>query len=149
MGKKRIPNKLNFNLTQIDSVNITMKNNSEYFFEIEEYVTDDVAEAVALMMRKENIPNSIWQKEIEINLDNLDYRKSLYWLTGGDNEWIKLKNYKMSWQECESIFVDEFDFIIKWIMKKSKKLEDIKSGFKEYLNLTVIYDFALRKKIIE
>ena len=100
-------------------------------------------------MRKPKIDNSIWSKEINFDCEFLDPRKCLYWLTGGDNEWIKLHNYNKPWIECENQFVEEYEFVIRWIVKKSKNLQDIKNGFIEHLNLPVLYDFALSKNLIK
>lgn len=117
--------------------------------EIEDHITQDVAEAVAILMRKPKIDNSVWSKEINFDVDFLDPRKCLYWLTGGDNEWIKLHNYNKPWVECDTYFVEEFEFVIRWIVKRSKNLQDIKNGFVEHLNLPVLYEFALSKDLIK
>ena len=146
MGKKR------FTKTKeqtLDVVIISQKNNGQVFFEIEDHITLDIAEAVAIMMRKRNIDNSVWLKEVNFDVDCLDSRKCLYWLTGGDNEWIKLHNYNKPWVECDHEFEKEFEFIIRWVVKKSKNLQDIKNGFIEHLNLPVLYEFALSKDLIK
>jgi len=146
MGKKR------FTKTKeqtLDVVIISQKNNGQVFFEIEDHITQDIAEAVAIMMRKRNIDNSVWLKEVNFDVDCLDSRKCLYWLTGGDNEWIKLHNYNKPWVECDHEFEKEFEFIIRWVVKKSKNLQDIKNGFIEHLNLPVLYEFALSKDLIK
>jgi len=93
MGKKRFTRNNNIKEEILDVVIVNEKNNGQVFFEIEDHITQDVAEAVAILMRKPQINNSIWSKEINIDLDHIDPRKCLYWLSGGDNEWIKLHNY--------------------------------------------------------
>ena len=133
----------------LDVIRIIEKENGQLFFEIEDHITQDVAEAVAILMRKPNINTSIWSKEIEVDLDLIDPRRCLYWLTGGDNEWVKLHNYKKPWNQCDDYFLQEFDFVITWILKKSKTLEDIKNSFIEYLNLPTLYEFALKKNLVK
>jgi hypothetical protein len=150
MGKKRTTRLNNIREEELmDIVRITQQNNNKFFIEIEDHITQDVAEAVAILMRRKDIDKSIWMREITVDLDFYEPRKCLYWLTGGDNEWVKLHNYKKSWSDCETIFVDEFDFVIRWILKKSKNLNDIKEGFIEHLNLPVIYEFALSQNLIK
>ena len=149
MGKKCFARNNNTKEEILDVIIISEKNNGQVFFEIEDHITQDVAEAVAILMRKPQIDNSIWYKEINIDLDQIDPRKCLYWLTGGDCEWIKLHNYKKPWIEYENHFVQEFEFVIRWIVKKSKNLKDIKRGFIEHLNLPVLYEFALSKNLIK
>jgi hypothetical protein len=149
MGKKRFTRHNSVKEQILDAVTISEKNNGQVFFEIEDHITQDIAEAVAIMMRKRNIDNSVWLKEMSFDVDFLDPRKCLYWLTGGDNEWIKLHNYNKPWVECDTYFTDEFEFVIRWIVKKSKNLQDIKNGFIEHLNLPVLYEFALSKNLIK
>ena len=149
MGKKRFTRNNNIKEEILDVIIISEKNNGQVFFEIEDHITQDVAEAVAILMRKPKIDNSIWIKEINFDCEFLDPRKCLYWLTGGDNEWIKLHNYNKTWIECENQFVEEYEFVIRWIVKKSKNLQDIRDGFIEYLNLPVLYEFALGKNLIK
>jgi len=55
----------------------------------------------------------------------------------------------INWSECDTHFVQEFEFVIRWILKKSKNLKDIKNGFIEHLNLPVLYEFALSKNLIK
>ena len=131
MGKKRFTRSNNIKEELLDVIRIIEKENGQLFFEIEDHITQDVAEAVAILMRKPNINTSIWSKEIEVDLDLIDPRRCLYWLTGGDNEWVKLHNYKKPWNQCDDYFLQEFDFVITWILKKSKTLEDIKNSFIE------------------
>ena len=93
MRKKRFPKQNNINFKDSDVVRIS-EEFGQYFFEVGNEITTDIAEAVAIMMRNPRIDNSIWSKKIEINYESIDPQKALYWLSGGDNEWITLQNYK-------------------------------------------------------
>ena len=74
--------------------------------------------------------------------------KSLYWLSGGEKEWNSLNNYKYSWSNCYSEFQEEFGILIIDIVKKSKTLLDIRNSFVKYLNLPILYNFAISKNIV-
>jgi len=149
MGKKRFTRQNNIKEEILDVVRIIEKENGQLFFEIEDQITQDTAEAVAILMRKSRVDMSIWLKEINVDIDLIDPRKCLYWLSGGDNEWVKLHNYKKPWIECDNLFCDEYEFVVRWILKKSKNLKEIKDGFIEHLNLPTLYEFSLSKNIIK
>ena len=58
------------------------KEEDSYFFEIGNELTSDISEAVALLMRKVDWNDGIWDMELEdINIDNITPEKSLFWLT--------------------------------------------------------------------
>ena len=130
-------------------VNVSKEEN-EYFFEIGKELTSDVAEAVAILMRNVDFNEAIWDLEIsDIIYENITPEKSLFWLTGGYTEWRTLENYRKPWCDCYLDFQEEFGFLILNIIKKSKTLKDIRENFLKYLNLPVLYDFALSNKIIK
>lgn len=152
MGKRRFTktNEIDL-LLNSNSVKISEGVNNCLFFEICDYSTTDISEAVALMMRANVIDNTIWSRNITKNIDfeNIDTRKCLYWLSGGDMEWNKREFYKRPWNECDLLFEEEFGVIVLCILKKSVTLGDIKSGFLKFLNLPVFYEFCLTKNLIE
>lgn len=147
MGQRRQSKQTNIKLLNQDFVRIT-KSGDEYLYEIGETITTDLAEAVAILMRTVDSQDLIWKKSIVVDIDKIQPKKALYWLSGGDLEWITLHNYCKNWLDYQDIFEDEFGFIVLSIIKKSKKLEDIKSGFMKYLNLPTIYEFALEKNLV-
>lgn len=122
-----------------------------YFFEIGNETTCDLAEAVAILMRKADWNDNIWNTEIdkEINVEDLTPEKALFWLTGGYSEWRTLNNYAKPWCDCYLDFQEEFGFIIVNIVKKSKTLLDIRNGFVKYLNLPTLYNFAISREMIK
>jgi hypothetical protein len=130
-----------------DNVKIILSDDNSVFFEINEFITKDVAEAVSLLMRDSSSNSLIWDMGINIDYDSIVYRNCLYWLSGGDVEWIKLNNYKKPWKECYNEFEEEFTPVINSILCKSKTLEDIKNGFIDNLNLPILYEFALEKDL--
>lgn len=117
-------------------------------FEIGTETTTDLAEAVCLMMRKIDCNHKIWNLLINVNLEEISPERSLYWLTGGKNEWNNLENYNKSWSNCYLEFQEEFGTLIINILNKSKSLKDIRDGFSKYLNLPTLYDFAISKSLI-
>ena len=120
-----------------------------YYFEIGMELTNDLAESVAILMRlKSKWNDEIWNLEIsEIDYYNIEPSKCLYWLTGGDKEWGREENYKKYWHEVQLEFQEEFGVLIISILKKSKTLKDVRTGFLKYLNLATLYNFAIEKGI--
>ncbi len=149
MKRKRIEPIDQNNIYEDNLIKINIEESGEYYFEIKNEITNDLAEAVAIMMRIKNKWNdSIWDtKTPNINLYEIDPEKSLYWLSGGHDEWRKLENYKKNWYDSCLEFQEEFGVLIVSIIKKSKTLKDIRSGFIKHLSLEKIYDFAIEKNI--
>ena len=128
--------------SELDSVFVSKKlvikkEGNEWFFEIGKEMTNDLSEAVTIMMRVCKPGDSAWDLEINnTNIENITPEKSLFWLTGGTQEWRNLENYNRPWCDCK-------------IIKDSKKLSDIRDGFIKYLNLPIIYDFAMSKNLLK
>lgn len=123
------------------------KNGEKYFFELSNGITSDIAEAVSMIMKVCDNKSEVWDIEIE-NYIECEPEKSLYWLTGGRQEWNSLENYNRPWCDCYLEFQEEFGITIIGIIKKSKKLSDIRDCFNKYLNLPILYDFALSKSFV-
>ena len=101
-------------------------------------------------MRKVDWNDGIWDMELEdINIDNITPEKSLFWLTGGYVEWRTLENYNKPWCDCYLDFQEEFGMLIFNIVKRNKKLKEIRNNYYKYLNLPILYDFALSKNMIK
>jgi len=148
MEKKRFKRQNNERETISDVVRICEETDGTVFFEIGSEITTDVAEAVALMMRYPRTDSSVWKKQIKFNIETVEPQKALYWLTGGDNEWITLQNYNKPWNQCYLEFQEEYGYIIISILERSKTMADVRSGFLKHLNLPHLYDFALSKNLI-
>jgi len=141
--------------SELDSVFVSKKlvikkEGNEWFFEIGKEMTNDLSEAVTIMMRVCKPDDSAW--DIKVNntdIENITPEKSLFWLTGGSQEWKNLENYNRPWCDCYLDFQEEFGFMIIKIIKDSKKLSDIRDGFIKYLNLPIIYDFAMSKNLLK
>lgn len=133
---------------QNNSIRIVKESNREYFFEIKNEITTDLAEAVSLMMRLE-LPIEIWNTGLNnYNISSIEPEKCLYWLSGG-NEWVTLEHYKLPWASCYLDFQEEFGIIVIEIIKRSKTFADIRDGFRKYLNLPTLYEFALSKGLVK
>lgn len=130
-------------------VRINKSNNNEYFFEIGTEVTEDIAEAVSILMRKVDWNDNIWNREIkEVDMNLITPEKSLFWLTGGYAEWRTLDNYNKPWCDCYLDFQEEFGILIINIIKKSKSFKEVRDNFNKYLNLPILYNFAVSKDMI-
>ena len=139
---ERLKNHSNF-------VSITTEVTGQTFFEIGNEITTDLAEAVSIMMRLNGMDEKIWEKEIVGNIDEVCPEKCLYWLTGGIKEWKNLDNYKRPWSECNLLFQEEFGFMVMKILRRSKKLKDVRDGFRKHLDLLTLYDFAISQNLIK
>ena len=141
--------------SELDSVFVSKKlvikkEGNEWFFEIGKEMTNDLSEAVTIMMRVFKPGDSAWDLEINnTNIENITPEKSLFWLTGGTQEWRNLENYNRPWCDCYLDFQEEFGFMIIKIIKDSKKLSEVRDGFIKYLNLPIIYDFAMSKNLLK
>ena len=126
------------------------RESSDYFFEIEKETTSDIAEGVSILMRKLDWSDPIWNTEIgKIVYEDITPEKALFWLTGGSVEWRTLKHYNRPWCDSYLEFQEEYGFIIINIIKKSKKLSDIRDGFLKYLNLPILYNFAISRGLVK
>lgn len=127
------------------------KEEGTYFFEIGSELTSDLAEAVALLMRKTDWNDGIWDLNLEgikINTEDITPEKALFWLTGGTSEWRTLENYCKPWCDCYLEFQEEFGMLICNIVGRTKSLREIRDNFNKYLNLPELYDFALSKGMV-
>lgn len=149
MGRKRFTKWNNERvINDTDYVHINNQVSGLQFFEIGDQITRDVSEAVALMMRIPNIDGQIWNYKFVLNINEINPTKCLYWLSGGDTEWQTLHNYRTNWNECCDMYLEKFGNRIIDILLNSKTLGDIRDNFLKYLNLPILYDFALERDLI-
>ena len=147
--KKTLLKEIGTKIIYDDKTIIISREGNEWFFEIGKELTTDLGEAVSLLLRNCDASDEVWKTDIkEMNIDNISPEKSLYWLTGGEKEWKTLENYNRPWCDCYLDFQEEFGLLVISIIKRSKTLEDMRKHFIEYLNLPVLYDFALSKKFL-
>jgi hypothetical protein len=147
--KKTLLKEIGTKIIYDDNTIIISREGNEWFFEIGKEMTTDLGEAVSLLLRNCDASDQVWKTEIkEMNIDNISPEKSLYWLTGGEKEWKTLEHYNRPWCDCYLDFQEEFGLLVISIIKRSKTLEDMRKHFIEYLNLPVLYDFALSKKFL-
>lgn len=132
-----------------DSIVKVSREQNEYFFEIGNEITTDVGEAVSILMRQKDMWNSsFWDLEIKnISYHEISPEKALFWLTGGYAEWRTLEHYRKPWCDSYLEFQEEFGILIVNIIKRSKKLKDVRDNFIKYLSLPVLYDFAINKNL--
>lgn len=127
---------------------IVKESSGEFFFEVGNEITTDISEAVAIMINKISKNSEVWN--LENNFDkNIHPEKPIYWLTGGHKEWRSLEHYKKPWREYSPLFIEEYGNLVKRIIKKSKTLGEIRDNFLKYMNLSIIYEFALDKEMIK
>jgi hypothetical protein len=128
---------------------IISKFTDKWFFEIGRDSTYDIAEAVSILIGKIDSSDSVWETKIEdITLCEITPEKSLFWLTGGFDEWERMENYKKPWHMCYLDFQEEFGEIIIEIVKNSETLGQIRDGFVSNMNLPILYDFAISRDLV-
>lgn len=151
MRKKRILSKESLSETIFDEDSVLVnKRGDSLYFQIGDTLTNDIAEAVSILMRRIDFNDSIWKTEVKnIDLHEISPSKSLFWLTGGYKEWDNLKNYNKPWCDCFLDFQDEFGFLVINAVRRAKKLSDIRDYFIKYVNLPVLYDFAVSKELVK
>lgn len=148
MKKKRVITKVRDKSVVIyssEKIRVNKELNGELFFEIERELTTDLAEAIAIIISKGIKDENFWQLEFECDVQNISPDKTLYWLSGGDNEWIEKNHYQKSWAEVYLDFQTQFGVLIIDIINNSKTFSDIKMGFVKNLNLQTLYEFSLEK----
>lgn len=128
-----------------DVITIFKGDDGYYCFEIGEYLTHDVLEAVAILMKNPKWSKlKIWDYKFEsksINPINV-----IYWLSGGDTFW-KNPELNKGWTEVLPDITKKFEFRV-FEAGKRTKLSDIRKYFKKHLNLDSFYEFVLSKEII-
>lgn len=125
------------------------KEENEYYFEIGNEITCDVAEAVAIMMRKIDWSSAVWDLVIESkNLSSIAPERTLFWLSGGYTEWRTLDNYNRPWCDCYLEFQQEFGGLVYNITKRTRTLREIRDNFVRHLNLPILYEFAISKDFV-
>lgn len=149
MRRKKELTKSKDDLVFFEGKVMIQKDGGNYSFQLGKELTNDIAEAVSILIRMNVVEKEIWNLEIKnSDIENITPAKALYWLTGGYEEWNNLENYNTPWSDCYLDFQEEFGFLIINIIKKSKKLSDIRDGFQKYLNLPTFYDFAISIGIV-
>lgn len=118
-------------------------------FEIGIETTNDIAEAVSIMMTKLDENHKIWDFEFKTDEKEITPEKCLYWLTGGHLEWKSMEHYQKNWSDSYLLFQEEFGISIINIIKRAKNLKEIKEGFKKHLSIPIMYEFALSKDLIK
>ncbi len=119
---------------------------------LQNFLSFDIGESVAAIMRIKNFNDkNFWSINITDKYYDVDAKKCLYWLTGGDNIWRNNneKKYKWAWCELSEIFILQYSDIIYDIIDEAKTLNDIKIGFNKYLNSSIIYEFALEHDLLK
>lgn len=147
MKKKRVDLQIRGNSEVYkEGILVISKEENEYFFEIGNDITSDIAEAVSIMMRKIDWKSGVWN--LELDVIDIVPEKTLFWLSGGYSEWRTLENYNRPWSDCYLDFQEEFGSLVFNITKRSKTLGEIRDNFIIHLGLPKLYEFALSKGLI-
>jgi hypothetical protein len=132
-----------------DRIRVNKELNGELFFEIDNELTTDLAEAIAIVLNKNIKDNNFWETTFNINIQNISPDKTLYWMSGGDREWISKMHYAKPWSDVYLIFQEEYGLFIIDAINKAKTFGDIRNEFLKQLNLPTLYEFSLEKGYIK
>ena len=151
--RKRVKNGT---LLEYNKIKVSKEINNTLYFEcndealMENFVSFDVIESVAAFMKVDDIQKDDTFWDIKFNKQwNSSPEKALYWLTGGNKEWIEGNNYKYSWGEVYHIFLYKYSDIIYDIIDKANTLGDIRKGFNKRLSIQKLYEFALDNGLVK
>ena len=132
-----------------NKIRVSRELNGELFFEIENELTSDLSEAVAMVINLGIDDKLFFETTFNVNVENISPDKTLYWLSGGDREWVTKQHYSKSWADVYLSYQEEYGISIINIIKKSKTLGEVKNGFIKYFNLQTLYEFSLDKGFIK
>ena len=94
--------------------------------------------------------NKLWDTKITKEMKkNIDIKNALYWLSGGDVEWIDNNIYNIKWENCYSLFIQKFEKKLLYINEQVTTLGECKEKLIQELSLPIIYEFALKNKLIK
>lgn len=149
MRKRKLEVLTNQILFQNNIIRVSKEHDGISYYEIGSEITVDIIEAVSILLRIKNINNdSFWDLEIpKTSTLTINPENCLFWLSGGKEEWFKNDNYKLSWIDSCSLFREFFEKDIEIMLNNSKTFKDIKNYIIKNLNISIMYDFALRKGI--
>jgi hypothetical protein len=137
-------------LFESDLIKVSKEANKILYFESNQWQlnTYDVIEGVAALI-KMNAPyeDKIWDIQVKEKW-NSSADKALYWLTGGDKEWLDGKRYKYQWKDVCHIFTHKYSDIIYDVLEKAETLKDIRDGFNKHLPMVKLYEFSLNNGLI-
>lgn len=138
--------------SSFDKLVIDIEKNGNFFFEIKSEITNDISEAVAIMMSDKCFDNhDVWNTPIPKNITScdIDTEKTIYWLTGGNNSWVNKNGmYTVKWIEI----ANDYDYMvgeeIKELFNDSKTFGELRDKFKLSFPMIRILDLAIFLNIL-
>lgn len=121
---------------------------NQIIFEIQQLTTNDLAEAVALMMKNGVQDENFWKLPTSLFNKDIQAERCLYWLSGGDAEWVILDNYSDYWYNYCTDFCNRWESTVKDAIEKSENLSDIRDSFEKNVSLLAIYDWAIGRGFV-
>ena len=124
-------------------------NNTYHFsfvFDNKKIITNDILEAVAILMKLDNFKNDkiLWELDIIGFKNDLDIKYSdvLYWILGGE---VGMSIYKYKWFYMSDFFVKKYKRTLTAILKNSKNLYDVRKSLLKKIPMQSVYDFSIKK----
>lgn len=110
--------------------------------------TDDPVEATAAFMRSRTLMANagIWDLPLlEEHLAACDISAVLYWLSGGDREWLFGVNYRVKWHTAEEHIVDEFGEHLLYCVGRARTMRELRDVLAKNFPLSVFYELMLER----
>jgi hypothetical protein len=113
--------------------------------------TSDILEATAALMHSKALWSNkdLWSIRVSENdLYESDPVNALYWLSGGDSEWVDGFRYKHKWSEVVDVYANKFEEDLFGYVSNCSSLGDIRSIYCSEFKLRYFYEFALANDFI-
>lgn len=114
--------------------------------------TVDPAEAAAALMRSAYLAGNkeLWHLAVtESDLDLVHTRNVLYWLTGGDREWMFGTNYKVKWDRAADVFEDALADRVLYAVQSCSTLGELRDSLQRNFKLLETYELMLENNWVQ
>lgn len=131
---------------------ISLESLNYYVILDDTFATHNPLEFVAYLLRNHKVDgptNSAW--DFSITSDDWDrsyFPSAIYWLSGGDREWIYGRYYTKEWAEVRDFYCNYFSPLFYDSLHNVETLGDVLSIFREKFNLALFYEFGLAYSMI-
>lgn len=114
--------------------------------------TVDPAEAAAALMRSTYLQcnKELWSLAIaDRDIDLVQARNVLYWLTGGDREWMFGTNYKVKWDRAGDMFEDALADRVLYAVHSCTTLGELRDSLQQNFKLLETYELMLENNWVQ
>jgi hypothetical protein len=113
--------------------------------------TSDVLEAAAALMHSKTLRNNRKLWDVKLSSDDIygcDPANALYWLSGGDAEWVDGFRYNKKWSSVADVYLDRFGSDLFDAVEVCSTFADLRYIYSTEFKLQYFYEFALENNFI-